>query len=474
MRINSEFKLPQWDNNLKDWEDKTLALNNIIFGVYKNFESFESYYIKFKSHPDQNVVVDQIKADTKAVLPFAFLFQSDRDFFEKYNSELIFRSISKKKNSLNSREILMILSAVISNISSVEVKFDKYIIDFFENFKDIEGFELSELKKSGLLSTTPVESFCQYTYEKGVGFELFLNNIGLRVPPNSKFYRVLYKYQILNELKSQDFKQTNELVDKLISRKAYNWSWDEKYLFGHQLINVIVANSSVDLHEDWVSLILKFAKDPRSTKNTTSFIKWWSLIDQETVSKFIRFLSHSDILIFLDAIADYAEYGRTDMKRMFKSRRKLLYGLSVQNLIKNSRLFLPTEVFKFLKQTRPNLNLDYVARLEASYGKCVIYLQVGDYHMIEGSHSCKLRIFDRFPSKNNFLEPDFRRIDYQKLTIDQERFFPYRDEFKPIALTHDINGGWKLRVINLLKDKMSVDVNNLYTEQELNRYRNVR
>ena len=55
------------------------------------------------------------------------------------------------------------------------------------------------------------------------------------------------------------------------------------------------------------------------------------------------------------------------MKRMFKSRRKLLYGLSVQNLIKKTLdFFLPTEIIKFLNQTRPNLNLDYVARLEAS------------------------------------------------------------------------------------------------------------
>ena len=55
-------------------------------------------------------------------------------------------------------------------------------------------------------------------------------------------------------------------------------------IIGHEIIKSIIKYSkSVDVHSEWIDLIIGIASDPRSSKLSENYIKWWSLIDEKLI-----------------------------------------------------------------------------------------------------------------------------------------------------------------------------------------------
>ena len=233
---------------------------------------------------------------------------------------------------------------------------------------------------------------------------------------------------------------------------------------------ILLSNASVDIHKSWTQLILSIASDPRSSDQSRQYQKWWLPIDKVLIDRFVRILSHSEILLFLEAISEFANSQNSEMSRMFESRKQLLMGLSIQNKIEKSRLYLPTKVLKFLKQENPKLDLSYVCNLQGERNKCIIYLKIGDNHIIEGSHNCKIRLYSQFNSQNMLLNPRLKEVSYSKITTGLEDMY-WTNNKRPLSLVHHPNGKWKMKIIEVLSKNIDFEVDQLLTDQEINYYR---
>jgi hypothetical protein len=395
-------------------------------------------------------------------------------FFENYFSEECLEAILKRGSEINSHIRGLLQKAYINNLQDNKDLFsEKSLNRLFTSTKDTsEDTIFVELKSLGLFSQHPCSNFAQIAVDKGKSPELLLDELSLHITPNSRFLRTVKLVYLLKRLERSDFRKESELTQQIILQKLFDLEYSDRYLLGHLIIRTILNKVDyVDLDQAWVELILTFAGDPRTSKTSRDYIKWWSRIDQTLISKFIQILSHGDILLFLNAFNDFAKQGDPKMERMFKSRKSFLTGLSIQNKIEKSRLFLPIRIKDFIKKKYPTLDLSYVCDLQGTQS-AVIYLKIGRFHIFEGTHNSRLRIYDTYPSDLNVLDPNLTKVYYRDLTTRMEEEYHERYLKDAFTTTHHSNGQWKRDAVEELLKSEDFDVNQVLTDQERNVFRN--
>lgn len=473
MKVNKSFVLPRWKNDLQNWNDLANSATSILLKIYQNSPSFTKYYKIFRSKPSKMEVINILKTDSNSILPFAFISHADPNYFIHYFDDNLVDSILISKDLISERCGKLLHNAVINNLKDYDnVVSENSRRSLISKVRTTNSIQLEVLDEIGFFNNQPITYLVDYCIKNTIEPEMVLKKSGLQIPVNSKFLSIVNIKILLTRLKDLDFREDNELCKKIYKKNLYNLEYLNSDLVGHEIIRIILTSSfSVELHKNWIQLILSIASDPRTSTQSRKYQKWWARISQDLIDKFIKILSHSEILLFLDSIAIFASIQNSEMSRMFESRRQLLVGLSIQNKIEKSRLFLPVKVIDFLKKENPKLDLSYICVLNGSQDKCVIYLKIGDFHLIEGSHNCKIRIYPEFYSEHTILNPNLSSIEYGKITTGLETFHYYNKNVKPYALVHHPNGGWKKKIIKVFKNAMDLDVEKLLTDQEINFFR---
>lgn len=474
MKINADFYLPSWEDGLNNWRDLNTKLSSILLGIHGKDPRFSHFYNLFKTNPSFPTVINALKEDVESVLPFAFLSHSNTVFFERYYSEDCLEVVLKRGNEINSHIRGLLQKAYISNLQDNKNQFSEKLLNrlftYPEHTSNSQTF--LELKLLGLFSQLPCSNFAQIAVDKGKHPELLLDELSLHIAPNSRFIRTVKLEYLLKRLERSDFKKESELTQEITLQKLFDLEYSDNHLLGHQIIRTILNKVDyVDLDQTWIELILNFAGDPRTSTTSRNYIKWWSRIDQTLIAKFIQILSHGDILLFLNAFNDFAKQNDPNMERMFKSRKTFLTGLSIQNKIEKSRLFLPIQIKLFIEKKYPSLDLSYVCDLRGAQS-AIIYLKMGRFHIFEGTHSCRLRIYEEYPSQLDVLDPDFKEVYYQYLTTGMEEQYYERYLKDAFTTTHHANGQWKKDAVEELLKSEKFDVNQLLTDEERNVFRN--
>ena len=469
MKINTSFYIAPWKNNLSDWEEKTSVLQNQILQVYNHIPSFEKYYRLVREGVNEKQLIEILNKDSSALLPFCFLAKNDNSIFDKYHSDQFLEVLSNKLTS-SSKAIEYYTSAIVANVDSDQKinKEERSIIRKWLDANPRVEREIQTILLSDNISSEAAE-WCIKNQESPLGFT---NRLGFRLSPQSRFTLSLSKAIYLKRLDDCDFATTSPLINELVHRNVFSWREQGSELFGHKIIRIILSkfeHSNID--SDWVQLILNQAGDPRVSRSSKMFLKWWSFIDDALIKKFIQALSHEDILLFLDSLSEFAERANPDMKRMFKSRKRMLTGLSTQNIFSESRLFLPKSIYKYMEREKPHISLEYVGILTGVNDKAVIYLRADDTHIVEGSHNCRLRMYDGLPEGVDFMNPIVKNWEYSALTSELEDL--YREELLkwPFSKNHDVGGNWKRKAIKFLKSKFSFDEEKCLTDREINQFR---
>jgi hypothetical protein len=469
MKINISFYISPWKNNLSDWEEKTGVLQNQILKVYNHIPSFEKYYRLIREGVNEKQLAEILNKDSRVLLPFCFLAKNDNSIFDKYRSTQVLE-ILLKKLTVSPKALEYYTSAIVANIDSDQktTKEEQLIIGIWVEANSRVEREIQTILLNGdILNEAAL--WCMRNQESPLGFT---NRLGFRLSPQSRFTLSLSKAIYLKRLGTCDYSKPSPLIDELAHRNVFSWSAGGSELFGHKIIRLIITrfeHSSVD--SDWIQLILNQAGDPRISRSSMAYLKWWSFIDSNLIAKFIKALSHEDILLFLDSLSEFAERANTDMKRMFKSRKRMLTGLSTQNIFSESRLFLPKSIYKYMEREKSHISLEYVGILSGVNDKAIIYLRAGDTHIIEGSHNCRLRMYDGLPEGVDLMNPNIKYWEYSTLTSELEQL--YREELLkwPFSKNHDIGGNWKRKAIKFLKERFSFDEEKCLTDKEINQFR---
>jgi len=257
----------------------------------------------------------------------------------------------------------------------------------------------------------------------------------------------------------------DELSQENVARMPYNNKW-----LGHEVISIMIQkglDSGVVLPDNWLQVILKIADDPRVAYHR----EWWSLIARQYIEAMQGWLAGFDLELFLKSLKNFSESsGDASLQRMFPARERFLKGLLDHKLIRLSKLFIGREPARYIKSLYDQKNMPKFSRLTDS-DLSVIYLKVGHIHMVEGSHSFSLRLYDELPDRERLLNYS-RTFRGSELGPRLAEMYERKSQKAAFSVTHNPNLTWQHKVIQEF-GKQGVSINPEWV-LTLDDYRNYR
>jgi hypothetical protein len=221
---------------------------------------------------------------------------------------------------------------------------------------------------------------------------------------------------------------------------------------------------------------MTIAGDPRVPKANRRYQQWWYLLGEHRIRKVRGWLSRVDLLLFLDILEEFGRStGQDDLKRMFPARKAFLEGLHRQGLIFESRLFISNNAEKYVKRNYQRQDLPEYAKVQDAY-RSMIYLKVGDYHMIEGSHSFKLWIFKDLPADSSIFDYAVKYFTADELSYDLKRACLQAGtnySQRPVSIIHNPHSfAWQASAISALRNLgVRLDLEKLFSATDYQAYK---
>lgn len=472
MKVNSNLSLRDWGNDLSKWDTLSQRTNSLITEVDdQTLFEHNKYYEFFKTFPPIDEVKKTLSTNSDSLSPFSKLIHSNHDFYRKYFIDELIEFILEIYD-ISDVSQRFLLRGYLNRLDNHNQKLNQENkTSIFKYFGDNKLIDYTLTERSGLLSDLPVKEVVAYSILNTMTPLKVLKKCGIHLDSNSHFFNRLETQHTLELLKTISLDNTHPVSEEIIKKKIYFREFTKPELVGHQIIKIILDHPS-EKHESWTKMIIEFAGDPRS-KEGVKYRKWWKFLGEKYIKSFEKLLSKLDILLFLEALQQFAREKDSDMERMFSSRKKFLTGLATQNLIKLSRLFLPFKVKNYIQKNQSKIDLSYVCDLSSGGNTSVIYLQVGPFHILEGSHNCKIRVShdpQKKLSSSDFLDID--KIEYSHLITKLGESIEGDRSENCVAQTHHPGGRWKMRVVNFIQRKLpNLKTSLLFTEEENDRFR---
>lgn len=260
----------------------------------------------------------------------------------------------------------------------------------------------------------------------------------------------------------------NEILKPTVSKAPYQGT----KRIGHIALEILIDRTSGDPGDAWQNFILELAGDPRIASSATNFREWWKPIGESRIEKVRGWLAKEDLRLFLRALEQYGnESGDADLQRMYPARKQFLEGLDKLKLVRRTRLMLGKTAEYAVKKILGNeLKTSYV-KLTNMHDKAVIFIDCGDFCLIEGSHSFKLWVYLAPPA--DFVSSyDVRQLTHSDLTIKVPAL--YRKSYGQNAPYKDITHSptvWHNRVFDFLaKHGIPLDIEPLLSRNDYNAY----
>ena len=224
----------------------------------------------------------------------------------------------------------------------------------------------------------------------------------------------------LEQIRAADPQQDYDFLNEISAKNVFE-APGPNGLFGHALLNELISRPVEPPSEQWLDTILVIAGDPR-LRETASFRQWWRGIPDHLTRRVISWLSAEDLRLFLMAVEAFGEEAGIDsLKRLFPSRKRFLLGLYDTGLVKETRLILGRNAKRAVKgHLGKNIRSD-IAAFESQHDTAVIYLDCGDFHIVEGSHNFRMWVYLGQPDDalTNRARRSFSRDDFIYLVPDR-------------------------------------------------------
>ncbi|OOH85484.1 hypothetical protein BMT54_11715 [Pasteurellaceae bacterium 15-036681] len=316
----------------------------------------------------------------------------------------------------------------------------------------------------------------EYAKLKHKDLDYVINDFGLQGFKNGLFLTLSQNAYYIETLKTIPVGSAkNPIIKEIKKESVYESQYDEKYLLGHKIIEILIdrsKNEQGEISQDWQDIILSIAGDPRVVG--FQYQRWWRLLGEHRIQLMRNWLSRYDLKLFLTILEQSAkENNNYDMERMFAPRKAFMEGLLENKMIIGSRLFLTTEAAIYLYRHYQQEQLPAFARISGHAS--VIYLELNcGLHIVEGTHSFKIKIMNKLPESAEINHYEKRNYDANILGSGLETLY-YR-EYKDqgfTAETHDNYFNWQNRILKILKYNGSkLDYSKMFTSTDYKNYKN--
>ena len=493
MRLRKlSFSLPE-EAGLKDinqFKDRTTKLKKLLKGVGKSSNEFEKSLRELAALArcrDVDKFCDRINSgkDIRAVI---HLWLTDSRVYDMMpvSKQILyqFRKIRPSLSLMALYELIELFMVRFDRIESAQLSYlSKFLIGEFGKTRGrVLIRELESLREHSrwLLSTQGPIKVAEYAAKNKLDFDVAVARLGVPQEIGGRYIELARNHYYIKTIDALDpvADEKHPILTEVVSESVKESKYQEDLWLGHAVVRSIIANvikHNVHISQNWLQVILSIAGDPRVSARSVRFSRWWARIGEPYISHMRGWLSRFDFRLFLEVLSDYAESSNNfELKKMFPPREKFLEGLYELDLIENTRLFLSTNADRYL---RSNYNIEELP----SYAKVqdpnisVIYLRVGGMHIVEGTHSFSIRIYDRLPKDNSLIDYEVQSLKTKTLrTRIAEK---YIDQFgatnvMPAKITHHPNLAWQHKVIECLAE-FGVDVNpeEVLTRSDYRQYR---
>ncbi|RRV07696.1 hypothetical protein EGJ28_18680 [Stutzerimonas xanthomarina] len=225
--------------------------------------------------------------------------------------------------------------------------------------------------------------------------------LGLHGFDDGRYGDICRVHFYLETLRHLPLGEADPVLDELLKPTVAKAPFEGTRRIGHVALEILIDRAGQEPGEVWQNFILNLAGDPRISSTNERFVEWWRPLGEERIQKVRGWLSKEDLRLFLQAVEQYGlETANTEMQRMFPARKRFLEGLFKLKLIRNTRLLLGGKAQQSVKRILGKDVKTSFARMDGPMNdKAVIYLDCGDFHLVEGSHSFKIWVYLAAPGE---------------------------------------------------------------------------
>ncbi|WP_349568465.1 EH signature domain-containing protein [Azotobacter salinestris] len=328
---------------------------------------------------------------------------------------------------------------------------------------------LSVLKADGawLLDLDGPLNLVRQVRQQGTELAQAFSDHGLEGFDTGRYGDICRAHYYLETLRGLPLGEWHEVLDELLKPSVSKAPYEGGKRIGHAALEIMIDRVADDPGDAWQNFILTLAGDPRIASTASNYRQWWQPLGEARIAKVRGWLCKLDLRLFLQALEEYGKETRNnDLMRMFPARKKFLEGLEEQKLIRYSRLLLGNQALHTVKKLLDQSLQSSYALMDGSMSdKAVIYLNCGDFHLVEGSHNFRIWAYLAEPGKSlmNYDKTTFSHYDLiHGLPAIYHKLYP---ALPYEAVTH--NGNWQGKVIGFLANQgIGLDIEKLFTPED--------
>jgi len=390
------------------------------------------------------------------------------------------------------KDEIKVTNNVLSRIDEISDKpsslfIENYYQYYLNNFTKIEnlqyasqwlikarkGRNLNQWYDENLLSLNGAKWVANLAISKQKDFDQMIHELELDQYHSGQFMEFAQRIYYVEQLKAIPVNRPHELLIEVQKPEVFQAKFDEFELLGHQVLKILIDKAPLhDIDGSWLNTIMAIAGDPRISVSNPRYIKWWSHVSKNLISKVKGWLSGLDLKLFLEALEDFSySSDGSDMKRMFPSRKKFLEGLYDKKLIKNTKLYMCKDMARFLNRKYKKEHLPDFSTVEDGE-KSIIYVDLENAHLIEGSHQCQLWIYKTLHHSAPVLQYDKQRKSYRDLTKGLHESMERYGQGAYDYFTHSpSNFSWQKRAVESLQNlRVPVTIKDVLTPDDYRVY----
>jgi hypothetical protein len=246
-----------------------------------------------------------------------------------------------------------------------------------------------------LLSADGPANLASAVIASGVSLARHLQSRALLIVDVGRFGTQVRNELFLRRIQLADPLGTDPVLQEVAREDVLAYPEGGGGMFGHRVLEALaLAPLPNQLPSDsWLETIDGIAGDPR-LRHTDRWRRWWQPVNEEARTAVISWLSAIDLKLFLDAVQEFGANESVDaLERLFPGRKRFLEGLLDTGLVKETRLFFGDDVMSFVSKHLGSSLKFKPDRYKSKADTAIIYLNCGNFHIVEGSHNFQMWIY---------------------------------------------------------------------------------
>jgi hypothetical protein len=468
-QVKMTFELADWRApQLAGFSNNAKRMKKITDSAGSTSQVFKSACKKLLGCASSQELVRLLKSalDIRA---YTFLLGSDEDFRKNnFPNREVLTNIRGDRWPLG-RLTLMNLIRVFANAGDETAASSKDLLgafiteSFTKNNKKLTGeLLLMQGYAAKIFNSKGPEAVAALAISERIPLDSCLRKVGLNALKGSSFVRSCFTQYYIKSLEQLNPGANSPVLDELRKPEVNGAFLSEGKLVGHRALEILIDKTPRSgPSEAWQAVVLGIAGDPRVGRQSQRYQRWWQLLGADRVRKVTSWLSRLDLKIFLEVLeASATDSNKEDILRMFPPRKKFMEGLMSEGLVVQSRLFLSTTASHFIESNFKKDDIPEYAQIRSGYTS-IIYLELSNgLHMIEGTHSFKLKIMTALPSRppisnfavKRFSDSDFRTEIIRRFNNELEsrgKQSKYGDNY--IDVVHRGPVSWQFSALSMIR-----------------------